>query len=526
MKILVVDDDLNTVDAIINTIDWKTLNIDEALSAYSTSMAQRIVQEQQPEIILCDIEMPGENGIKFLKWIREKKILAEFIFLTCHDDFEFASEAIEYGAIGYVLKPFNKGKTISVILKAVAKVMNDKNTLSYHKYGEYIVNNKRQVIEKFWDDFLHMKNDADVRDIQKRAKTFDIDLLQDCKYRIVCICTTKMFDEVEPQILYLMRNVVTELILDDVEKMNSVATELEGRNYVAFALNEYIPYDIILSKVKSVIPTVNNYLKRTVNCFIGELYEMKHMYAANELVRKWCLDTPIVKGEVYTESLYTRQERAEYVPLEKDVYEEWLEEGNQIAIICGLRTKLNESYRENKNAFDSIFHDYIQIVYAVLAKKGIQVQILLEAEVYKKLLKYATYSALDFIKWASYVTEKTIQYIKESQDDTNVVKNAKVFIEGNYAEGITRNEVAEAVNLSPDYLARLFYRETGEHINDFINKYRIKKSKEMLKQSEISASEAGLKAGFSSATYFSTIFKKYTNMTPNEYKKMSKSRNS
>ena len=60
------------------------------------------------DILLCDIEMPGENGLGLLRWVREQEKEIECIFLTCHAKFAYAQEAIILGS--FFRKKFMKGK--------------------------------------------------------------------------------------------------------------------------------------------------------------------------------------------------------------------------------------------------------------------------------------------------------------------------------------------------------------------------------------------------------------------------------
>ena len=106
MKILIVDDDLATVDMIEKVCDWNSLDITSVLKAYDGEEAERIIEAETPDIVLCDIGMPKTDGVSVLKWIREKDIRCEFVFLTCYSDFEYAREAVRYGAVDYLTKPF------------------------------------------------------------------------------------------------------------------------------------------------------------------------------------------------------------------------------------------------------------------------------------------------------------------------------------------------------------------------------------------------------------------------------------
>ena len=57
------------------------------------------------DIMLCDIEMPGENGIELLRWVRQEHMDVECIFLTCHANFSYAQDAVKLDCMDYVLIP-------------------------------------------------------------------------------------------------------------------------------------------------------------------------------------------------------------------------------------------------------------------------------------------------------------------------------------------------------------------------------------------------------------------------------------
>lgn len=58
----------------------------------------------RPDVIVADIAMPGLNGLEAARRLRAAKIPSKIVFLTMHADTEFALEALEVGATGYVLK--------------------------------------------------------------------------------------------------------------------------------------------------------------------------------------------------------------------------------------------------------------------------------------------------------------------------------------------------------------------------------------------------------------------------------------
>jgi two-component system response regulator YesN len=88
----------------------------------------------------------------------------------------------------------------------------------------------------------------------------------------------------------------------------------------------------------------------------------------------------------------------------------------------------------------------------------------------------------------------------------------------NYSESITLNEVAEHTYVSIYYLSRMFTKELGKNYVDYLNEVRIEKAKEYLRDSCYKTYEIAELVGIKDAHYFSKLFKKYTGVTPSEYK--------
>jgi len=114
-------------------------------------------------------------------------------------------------------------------------------------------------------------------------------------------------------------------------------------------------------------------------------------------------------------------------------------------------------------------------------------------------------------------SEKTqIEIIGDKRD---VMEKAKQYINENFHNNITREDVAKNVYLNPVYFARSFKQYTGEKFNDYLLKVRMKKAAELLCDPEIKIYEIAKMTGYENSRYFFRIFKKYMGMTPNDYRK-------
>jgi two-component system response regulator YesN len=109
---------------------------------------------------------------------------------------------------------------------------------------------------------------------------------------------------------------------------------------------------------------------------------------------------------------------------------------------------------------------------------------------------------------------------KSDVDLRNPIKSAVQFIEEHFAEPISLQDVADLVYLSPSYFSRLFKTEMGVTFTEYLTQYRIQRSKMLLRVTTLPIEIVANSAGFSNASYFSTIFKRLEGRTPSEYRSL------
>ncbi len=88
-------------------------------------------------------------------------------------------------------------------------------------------------------------------------------------------------------------------------------------------------------------------------------------------------------------------------------------------------------------------------------------------------------------------------------------------------EQITLTDVADHFAVSPSHLSRVFHRETGFGIREYLIHYRIRQACELLLNSDLSVTRIADKCGFGDSNYFGDAFKKATGLSPREYRKLS-----
>lgn len=120
-KILLADDEGIVTDALQFIIEKNFGNECQIAVAKNGRQAIELTESFQPDIAFLDIQMPGINGLKAMKEIREQNSRIKIIVLTAYDNFEYAKDALHLGAEEYLLKPINK----KVIVERLTALMRD-----------------------------------------------------------------------------------------------------------------------------------------------------------------------------------------------------------------------------------------------------------------------------------------------------------------------------------------------------------------------------------------------------------------
>lgn len=106
------------------------------------------------------------------------------------------------------------------------------------------------------------------------------------------------------------------------------------------------------------------------------------------------------------------------------------------------------------------------------------------------------------------------------------VNQAKSYIAEHYAEcDLSLTEISAAAGISASYLSALFVEVMGKNFVSFLNEYRVEMAKRLLAVCSLSAMEIGFRCGFQSNQTFYRVFKKYAEMTPNQYREKKKGEN-
>jgi len=102
------------------------------------------------------------------------------------------------------------------------------------------------------------------------------------------------------------------------------------------------------------------------------------------------------------------------------------------------------------------------------------------------------------------------------------IQRAIEYLQENFQDDFSLNEVAEVANLSPYHFIRIFKKQTGKTPYEYLLDIKIERAREMLKsRKELNITQVCFLCGFNNPSHFSSVFKKKTKVSPSKYRKLS-----
>jgi signal transduction histidine kinase/AraC-like DNA-binding protein/ABC-type sugar transport system substrate-binding protein len=105
------------------------------------------------------------------------------------------------------------------------------------------------------------------------------------------------------------------------------------------------------------------------------------------------------------------------------------------------------------------------------------------------------------------------------QSTSTLVKRALAYIHQHYDHPFTRNEIAQSVGVTDNYLSRIFRQELGLSPWEYLARYRVRQAKEFLRITNDNIADIALRVGFDDKAYFTRVFHKYAGCSPTIYRR-------
>ena len=279
MNILIVDDDAAIIESICNLVNWKKLSIDVVRTASQASQAKQILMEEPVDIIVSDIEMPGESGLDLLKWYRTQQMEGKFLLLTCHESFSYARQAIKLRAEEYLLKPFRVDMIEMVLQKMVQSIQEERERVSESDRGLQFM--RRRTLGLL-ADLLSGRISAGSADFKDELSQDAKFLAEGNPFRLVMIKATNLEKDIETYgknlLLFTLENMASELLTGSPENARVVCFD-HGRYWIMAAVCEEGPSRSLFEAGRTLIEKSGGLFSLTLTCCISDATEVEGLYS-------------------------------------------------------------------------------------------------------------------------------------------------------------------------------------------------------------------------------------------------------
>ena len=126
-RVFLIDDEPWALMALKNLTDWEAPGFSVIRDAENGAQALAAIEQEQPDLIVSDIRMPGLDGIALVQTLRDRKWRAEVLLVSSYTDFEYAREALRFGCCGYLVKPVEEEELLEYLEK-VRVILSEKGS--------------------------------------------------------------------------------------------------------------------------------------------------------------------------------------------------------------------------------------------------------------------------------------------------------------------------------------------------------------------------------------------------------------
>lgn len=538
MNILLVDDDRFVLAALTQNMDWKALGLNDVYTAQSISQAKEVIRNKSVQILITDIDMPQGNGIDLLAWIRENNYDIQTIFLTNYADFSFAQKAVELQSLEYYLKPIELNKLARIIQKAIAKVEESNKAKQAANISNMWEDIKVNISEHFWTGYLKLEAPYTEEELKRNLVKNHLPYKPSDKFIILLfdLYTIKLskgnniIDSYQESRIKIGFEASFHRIFQNILSAHDILLELDpaSRSFIAIIDSTNKTIDKLPLRLYDnctrLIQLVNKQYNISLSCYIGKPTSLHEFFGSLKQLQKMKEDIIDCQNKAFILDNY-EPTIADYTVPNLKLLDEYLQLEKRDLFITYCKeylTSLSKSKKLNYTVLASFRIDITQLIFSFLKAKGILAHKLIHGNTNDALLEYSSRSIETMIIYITYIINTALDYVTFSASGKSVASIICEYIDIHFTEDISRNNLAEIVYLDPDYTARLFKKETGISLLNYIITKRVEMAKNLLSNTELSVNLISDKVGYSNYSYFTKLFKKETGFTPVDYRRLNR----
>lgn len=516
--VILVDDENDVRERIISKInrssDFEVIG--DASNGYD---ALEMIESMTPDVVITDIKMPFINGIELIKEIRKSFPLTKVGIISGYDEFSYAKEAIDLSVLSYLTKPITDEDVFDFLGRLKMELDNDRalsKDLSDMKRHYDL--SKDVMINNIFRTLLVTPN---VEDIQKLGN-YDVSI--DGEYVVMSIELGEKLVGIELEKKFsILRKQVTDILEEEntiyrVSLSNVIVFVVEVKD-INFKRN----FDTVLYKI---VKSAKAFLNTDIYIGVSNKYSdfMNILQAFDESEQARTYHRFIESGNiVYFDEL---EEKEQVVVTLTDLQIQSLQYAFKFCTDEELLDSLKRVKGEielGEDKINSLQLININLASIIIRHAGLS-KVDLKSIGYGNLMEQMAMiksidELFDYVAGAILNVRKA-NIRKKVKKSEMILENALYYIKINFANpDLSMDVVCDEVGVSVSYLSMLFKKHQQTTFNKYLVNLRMTKAKELLKMTTNKVIDIAGQCGYYEVYYFSYSFKKFTGMSPKEFRK-------
>ncbi len=519
LKVFLVEDESVVRQALRDNIPWQQYGYRFVGEAGDGEMALPLIKKTMPDVLITDIKMPFMDGLALSHIVKSEYPDMRIIIISGYDDFEYARQAITEGVDEYLLKPITRRSMQKVLYELREKIEAEQEQKNYvrkfqnemQQYEQYAL---RSFFEKLFEGKLSVQQlyeEAGRQGLKIDASGYNLLLLgvQADESREELMRYFLRF----PECIVFRWNMNTHGILLMGEMTKLVERTQTYLDYIKKVCEQYGDEEWYVAAGEPV--------ERF--SLLSECYrKVNHIYAYRYLLPT----VHVLTKELVSEDDTTDEKGSigglDVSKVDPAVIRGFLSNGQQTEVEEFAGSLL----RELGDAVTSrLFRDYLLLNIQFTTQAYIESLGADREQFLKRVGAEHIHEAVAGVDTLEpYVCTLLSEALrlrdeKQKRQGKKVLREALDYIEEHYTNAsLNLNEVAQAIDMSPNYFSGMFSQEMEQTFVEYVTGKRMEQAKRLLRESDASTAAVATAVGYKDAHYFSFVFKKTLGLSPREWR--------
>ncbi|WP_337102419.1 response regulator transcription factor [Paenibacillus sp. YIM B09110] len=506
MRIVVIEDEDNTRYGIMNLINKLGAPYEVVGDADNGEQGLVLIEQLRPDLVITDIKMPQVSGIEMLEALKRKGHRHQTVILTGFSQYEYAKKALGLGVLEFLEKPITAMDLKETLEKATEEQKLQQMAGIPHGHAA-------ERLEHYLQQSLSQQQAPDLSllaPLAEQAAGFKVD-------EPFGICTIYVGDAYDRTAARLKSGIEQKLNAATHSDKHCVFAVAQDRSLII--LSQPSAPDTLAAFIRSIVPNAAITVSR-----IRGLHELYEAFASQQSIRKWTITmnenavilSDSVIGNFAAEALsfpHNLDHKIRAAIQERkadDIHrsvQEWLlfcYAGHYhpqhiidscIRLLSSILRVIGETYGD-----ETVFHYQKEWLQPVLTA---QTRSELKASIERVATDISALGQASDTPAYSLIVQKAVRIIHER-----------------YREGVTLDEIATMLHITPEYLSTLFAKEVKSNFSAYIKNIRVSQAKHLMLTTDRKMFEIAKSVGYPDPKYFSRVFKEMTGLSPAEYQKI------